>query len=75
MQVYTDNFRDVVAVRNQQEVVIDELSSIEAELDGILGLNYDQNPMLKDQNYNDLPIREQIFKQASQVEFEVDQLD
>ena len=41
MQVYNDNFRDVVAVREQQEIVIDELSAIEAELDGILGLNYE----------------------------------
>jgi len=54
--------------------VIDELSAIEQELDGILP-KYEQNPMYQDQNYNDLPIREQILTQAAQVEHDVDNLE
>lgn len=44
MRVYKDNFQDIVAVRNQQEIVIDELTAIENELDSILP-KYEQNPM------------------------------
>ena len=64
MNVYADNFRDINAVRQQQEVVIDELTEIENQLDSILP-KYEQNPMYQDQNYNDLPIREQILNQAA----------
>ena len=55
--------------------VIDELTAIEAELDLILP-SYESAPVFaQEKNVDELPLRDQIFHQASGIENDVDELN
>ncbi len=68
-EAYSTNVHELNDIRNHQTMIINELDTIEKDLDGILkGQGGQQNKFIeeafKNRSIRDLPSREQVFRQA-----------
>ena len=73
---YKDNIKELNDVQTQQNSVIKELSAIEDELDALLPQYENYEVYYAQQSHQDeVPIRDQVFKMATQLDTEIDGLN
>ena len=72
---YKQNLNDLNDIQGQQNLVIDELAAIENELDNLLPQGSEAAMFRSALDEPDVPLREQVQKQAIQIDGEVETLN